>query len=244
MSNRRMQWIAAMLLVCGLAWAAPRPATAQPPPGSDEDLYEDPYADDDVYEADRFAVGFGAGIVLPDQEGRNDGEIYYSANFRIRVLGRDGERRGRDGEDYNERHNQRHYRGRYPAGYGAGGGIQGYLEPEIGYWERSERDDNAEDLLLGLNLVGVVPTRNADFFLGVGFGLHFFDGEIRLRDVDGSVISRVDLADERLGGNLQVGVEVYLTPSLGIFGTGRLDILEDQPFDRQTKVYGGLRFHF
>lgn len=245
MRNRRMHWIAAAWLVCGLAWVAPSPGTAQPPPGSQEDLYEDPYADAEIYETDRFALGFGAGIVLADDDrGNDDGEIYYSANFRWRVTGRARRDRSRGDDDYNQRHNQRHYRGRYPAGYAAGGGIQGYLEPEIGYWERSESGNQVEDLLLGINLLGVVPTRNADFFLGVGFGFHFFDGGIQIRDAAGNIVDGIDLSEDRLGGNLHVGVEVYLTPSLGIFGAGRVDILEDEPFDRQTKVWGGLRVHF
>lgn len=245
MRNRPVDWTAMALLAFGLTWVAPRPAAAQPPPGSEEDLYQDPYADQEVYEADRFAIGFGAGIVLvDDNRGNDDGEIYYSANFRWRVLGRDGRRRDRDAGDYNQQHNQRHYRGRYPAGYNPGGGIQGYLEPEIAYWKRSGDGSTAEDLLLGLNLVGVVPTRNADFFLGVGFGFHNFDGELLVRDDAGRQVDRVDLSKDRIGGNLQVGVEIYLTSSLGIFGTGRLDILEDEPFDRQTKIWGGLRAHF
>lgn len=237
----RFQWIVPVLAAAGLAWLLPVACWAQAQ-GSQGDLYQDPYADEGGYQSNRLALGFGAGIVLPNENGGENGEVYYSANFRWRVWGRGGRPRDHQDEDYNQRHNQRHYRGRYPGQ--TSGGIQGYLEPEVGYWKRSDSGNDVKDLLIGLNLLGVVPTRNADFYLGVGFGIHSFDGTTTIRDAAGDILSRTDLSKDRLGGNLQVGVEVYVTPRMGIFGTGRLDILEDQPFDRQTKIWGGLRFHF
>jgi hypothetical protein len=204
--------------------------------------YEDLYEQEDEYEGDRTAFALGAGIVLPQENGREDGEVYFAASLRWRLGGRrqDG---GGAPADYNERHNQRHVRGRYPGASGDGG-IRGHLEPEVGYWRRSETDREAEDLMLGLNLVGVVPTRSADFYLGVGFGIHQIDGELLTRDTAGQVVDRLDLNDTRLGANVHVGVELHLGRRAGIFGSGRLDILEDEPFDRQTKIWGGVRFHF
>lgn len=242
MKGRGTRWGLLMVTALLLALLGPSTALAQAPGGGDEP-YEDVYEDQGAYDADTKAFGIGAGIVQPDGEG----EVYFSANFRWRV-GHDGRRdRSSRGEAYsqdayNERYNRQHYRGGYP---GAGEGIRAYLEPEIGYWSRSESEGrrDEEDILLGLNLVGVVPTRAADFFLGVGFGVHFVDGERLTSDGQGGLISE-DLGDTRLGGNLQVGVEVSLSQSVGLFGTGRLDILEDQPNDRQTKIWGGLRFHF
>lgn len=204
-----------------------------------QDDYYDQYDDDDYDEQVR-SLGLGAGIVRPD----GDGEIYFGLNFRYRI--NKGDDRDRDDDryedaDYNERHNRSHSRGSYRGGTDEG--IRAYIEPEIGYWEQS--DDNAgdrEDLLVGVNLVGVVPTRAADFFLGVGVGLHFTDGRLVTADGDDVVVRELD--ESRLGANIQVGVELEMTESVGIFGAARLDILEDKPDDSQTKIWLGLRFHF
>lgn len=164
-------------------------------------------------------LGLGAGLVSPEG---GDAEIYYSAALRFRI-NRHADEPVWDGESY---------RGRPPAE----GGIRGYLEPEVGYWSRSEAGDEADDLLVGLNLIGVVPTRGADFYLGVGFGYHFFDSKFVANNV------LVEDSDDRLGGNLQVGVDVNLNRTVALFGTGRLDILDGDRDNRQTKVYLGLRF--
>jgi hypothetical protein len=244
MRGPRRQWPFALLLALGIAAFMPHTTAAQASGTSSQAQYEDLYEEEAEYEDNRLAFGLGAGIVLPQENGREDGEIYLGANFRWRLGGRrQGEGSGGSG-DYNERHNQRHYRGRYPGAYAGEGGIRGHLEVEVGSWQRSETDRDAEDLLVGLNLVGVVPTRSADFFLGVGFGVHFFDGELLTRNQSGQVVDRLDLNDTRLGANVHVGVELHVGRHAGIFGCGRLDILEDQPFDRQTKIWGGLRFHF
>lgn len=235
------------LSACLLGLMAANTAAAQAPE-DDPTEYENLYRQEEQvdYDDDRFAIAVGAGIVLPeDALGRDDGEIYYSAAFRWRLRGRETDeyrRRGRRddrGGDYNERHNNDHYRGQYPGG-SSSGGIRGFLEPEIGYWKKSDGGRDIEDTLIGLNLVGVVPTRFADFFLGVGFAAHQLDGVT----VDEDGLTDLDLSETRIGGNVQVGVELYVSEGFGVFGTGRLDILEDQPFDRQTKVWGGLRWHF
>jgi hypothetical protein len=174
----------------------------------------------DDHERDRdFQLGLGVGLVEPEV----DTEIYYSAAFRFRI-DRYGDQPVWDGD---------YYRGRPPADTG----IRGYLEPEVGYWSRSDGGDEESDLLVGLNLIGVVPTRGADFFLGVGFGLHFAD--TKLTDLGGQ---RIDESDENLGGNLQVGVDVNVSEKVALFGTGRLDIVEGNRNERQTKVFVGLRF--
>lgn len=244
MTRRGNRWLAATAMMLALLLGWTQTSRAQ---SSTNDQYEDVYGDEDVYDEDNMALGLGAGIVLPNDDGNEDGEIYYALNFRWRIFDHDeddGDRDDTSASGYNERHNRRHYRGRYPGEAGSDAGIRGFIEPEVAYWKRSEEDREAEDLLLGLNLVGVVPTRSADFFFGVGFGYHLLDGESILRDNTGREIARVDLKDERLGGNVQVGVELHVSESMGLFGSGRLDILEDKPFDRQTKVWGGIRFHF
>lgn len=247
MIDRRMTWVPPTLLVLCLAGLVPGTVKAQSSSAQDDTVYEDEYDNEDQYEDNRYAFGIGAGIVLPNDEGRDNGEIYYSANFRWRIFDRnhrDYDKNDKSGDAYNARHNRHHDRGRYPGERGDSG-IRGYIEPEVGYWKRSDKDaGEAEDLHLGINLVGVVPTRSADFFVGVGFGYHLLDGEVLRRNSAGTIVQIVDASDDRLGANLQVGVELHVSESFGVFGAGRLDILEDEPFDRQTKIWGGLRWHF
>jgi opacity protein-like surface antigen len=244
MKCSRTPWAVTSSLALLFTWLAAQPAHAQTPSGQDDTVYEDEY-DEGEPSAQRYAFGFGAGIVLPNFEGNEDGEIYYSANFRWRLFDR-SRNSGRDttsGSAYNERHNSSHDRGRYP-GASADSGIRGYLEPEIGYWQRSEEDAEVDDLMVGVNLVGVVPTRSADFFVGVGFALHQLDADLDIRNGAGEVVDTLSVDDTRFGATVHVGVELHLSESVGVFGTGRLDILDDEPFDRQTKIWGGIRFHF
>ena len=168
----------------------------------------------------------GLDTVIVTAEDAEEAEIMLSAGLRIRIGQRNDEPVW-DGD---------HYRGRPPSG----NGIRGYIEPEIQYWSGGGDNTDIDDLLLGVNLIGVVPTRNADYYLGVGFGLHFFDAV--LTDEDGVVLQEDD--DEKLGGNLQVGVDVNVSDNVALFGTGRLDILEGGLAERQTKVTVGLRFKF
>jgi hypothetical protein len=237
-----MKWLAVPVAALVLALAMPQLAVAQ------DDGYDALYEEDNyVREEDNenLSLGLGIGLVKPD----GDGEIYYSAALRFRIgkRGDDDEdhdrsdrREGESLDDYNRRHNARHDRGRRSGGNNEG--IRGYLEPEVGYWARSANNPgefDQKDLLVGINLIGVVPTRNADFFFGAGFGLHFTDSDF-LNDLG---ILDND-SQSRLGGNVQFGVDVNLSRSLAVFGLGRLDILQDRPNDRQTKVQVGLRFKF
>jgi hypothetical protein len=171
----------------------------------------------------------GLGIGLVDPEDSESSEVYGSAALRIRIGGGGGE--AGDGQWDGD-----HYRGRPP--HDRSGGIVGYLEPEIGHWQGGGANEDFEDLLAGINLVGVVPTRTADYYLGVGFGVHFFDAELR---TPAGVLQE---DDERFGGNLHVGVDVNLSPNTALFGTGRVDLLEGDVAERQTKVYAGLRLKF
>lgn len=209
-------WIRTPLLV-GLAIAAllafGDTAQAQ---GNDNDR-----ADDGGRE---MQLGLGVGLV--DAEDADEAEVMFSGALRIRIGQRNDEPVW-DGD---------HYRGRPPEA----SGIRGYIEPEVQYWSGGGDRTDIDDLLLGVNLVGVVPTRNADYFLGVGFGYHFFDATIR--DADDLVV--LEDSDGKLGGNLHVGVDVNVGDKTALFGVGRLDILEGGVAERQTKVLVGLRLKF
>jgi hypothetical protein len=163
------------------------------------------------YEAgsvDNYALSLGLGLV--DPEGAT--EPYYAAALRIRLGDHDRSR-----EDLRDE------------------GIHGYIEPEIGYWSR---DSANQDLLVGANLIGVVPFRRVDYTFGVGAGIHFLDFTLRDRDVV------IEESEEALGVNAQFGIDVHLSESTALFGVGRIDLVEGDVHELQNKVYLGVRFFF
>lgn len=176
----------------------------------------------------RFALGLGFGIVRPE----TSGEFYFNGSLRIRIHG-DREDRG----DYYDRET-RPVRQRDE-------GIRAYIEPEIGFWNSNAGGRDVDDTLLGVNIVGVVPTRHADYFIGAGVGMHFFDSSLDGLDPDGIAFPEdllLEGSDERVGVNIHVGVDINLSPKVALFGVGRLDLIEDAPEDTQEKIYLGLRF--
>lgn len=172
---------------------------------------------DDDYEEEegepRFALGVGLGLVEPS----DDVEPYLNASLRIRIGGSDD-----DGDRDDS-------------------GIRGYLEPEVGYWETSSGDDggpSGSDLLLGANLVGVMPLGAIDSFFGVGAGVHFVDAQLLdSQDFSGD-------SETKLGLNAQFGLDVYLSRNVSLFGAGRFDLVQDSEDSVQSKVYLGLRCRF
>lgn len=203
-------------VLCALAAAPGASVQAQEERRDDR---RDRRDDRDDRDHDRFALGLAAGVVEPDDAG----EIYYLANFRIRLFGGDDERREDDWR------------------YASRGDIRAYLEPEVGYWERSEDRLSESDLNVGINAIGVVPGRTVDYFFGVGLGLHFLDTQI---DVADPAVPDVDESDEHFGGNFQVGLDIHLGRTVSLFGAGRFDVIEGVDETLQGKVYMGLRFWF
>jgi hypothetical protein len=162
---------------------------------------------------DRFALGVGAGLVEP----LNEVENYYMASLRIRFSGREGDSRQAAGDE----------------------GIIGYLEPEVGYWSPNGNDrGTGDDLLLGVNLVGVIPLGPVDTFLGVGAGAHFIDSTLLTNDAGGSG------KETKLGVNAQFGLDLFITRRLSAFGVGRFDLVQGSDDRVQSKVYLGLRGRF
>lgn len=169
--------------------------------------------DDEGNDNDRFALGVGIGLVEP----LNEVETYYMASLRIRVSGRGGDSEGGDRGDQ---------------------GITGYLEPEIGYWKSTADGIDGSDLLLGVNLVGVVPLGAVDSFFGVGAGVHSIDQSLQENSAEFSG------SNTKFGANAQFGLDLYITRKLSAFGTGRFDLVQGSKDRVQTKVYLGLRGRF
>lgn len=167
---------------------------------------------DNRNEIRRFALGVGIGLVEP----LNKTETYYMASLRIRTSGRDS--RDRRGPDE---------------------GITGYLEPEVGYWTSSDKNrPKGSDLLLGVNLIGVVPLGSVDSFFGVGAGAHFIDASLAEND------TTLNGRDTKFGANAQFGIDLYINHTLSAFGTGRFDLVQGSSNRVQSKVYLGLRGRF
>lgn len=159
-----------------------------------------------------YALGVGVGLVEAGQT-----ENYLTAALRIRV-GRDG-----DDEDKGGRRDR---------------GIEGYVEPEIGYWESSDDRIEGSDLLVGVNLIGAMPFSRAETFIGVGVGAHFIDAQVLEAD------PTLDDSETKIGANAQFGIDLRLSRSLSAFGTGRFDLVQGSVENVQTKVYLGLRARF
>lgn len=174
-----------------------------------DDRYSEDGEDNDY---NRFAFGAGIGLVEPlDQV-----ETYFMAALRIRAGGRD---RG--------------------SGRAEDEGITGYIEPEVGYWESSgEERAKGSDLLLGMNLIGVVPLGNVDSFFGVGAGVHIIDSALLEND------PTLDGSDSKFGANSQFGIDLYITDNISAFGAGRFDLVQGSEDKVQSKVYLGLRARF
>jgi len=169
--------------------------------------------DDDEDDTYNYALGVGVGLV----EARET-EDYLTAALRIRV-GRDGD----EDEDGGRRRDR---------------GIEGYIEPEIGYWESSNDAIDGSDLLVGVNLIGAMPFSRAESYIGVGVGAHFIDAALLEADPN------LDDDETKLGVNAQFGIDLRVTRSVSAFGTGRFDLVQGSDENVQTKIYLGLRARF
>jgi hypothetical protein len=116
--------------------------------------------------------------------------------------------------------------------------MKGFLEAEVGYWKDSELQPYESDLLIGMNIIGVLPTRAVDFFFGGGVSVHFI-GESDLLEEDETLDGGA-----RFGANIQFGVDMNLTDPVAFFILGRYDILEGEIVDFQAKILVGARFRF
>jgi hypothetical protein len=158
-----------------------------------------------------WALGAGAGVVDPE----TTAATYWSLTLRRR-LGR------KPGED--------------PAVPEAG--LRAYLEAEYGHFSSTTGATEIKDDFVGLNLVGVVPARVVDIFLGIGFGPHFQTTTV------GSGAASTSTDATHFGANAQFGVELKAGVRVGFFGAGRLDVVSGTVGSRQSKIWGGVRYYF
>ena len=171
-------------------------------------------------ELDRFGIGIGIGLVdLSDSIDDSSTETYIAASFRV-LLG-----------DKDKKRDDSH--------------VVAYLEPEISYWESDNRlplttggsvVNSQSDLMIGLNIIGVVPFDRVNYFIGAGLSIHSFDSGLNL---DGISIDD----EETFGVNIQTGLDVHITDKVDVFGLLRLDLVEDVQ-EEQAKIVLGLRFNF
>ena len=168
-------------------------------------------------EGGRFSIGLGAGMV--QSSGSTD--PYFTANLRSRI-------------GYREAGDERQ------------GSIQGFVEPEVGYWTRDNGGIDSKDTMLGVNLGGSVRLRSFEYFIAGGVGYHMID-----REVQGNGRS---ISDDSVGVNVQFGFDVRMSEAVSLFGVSRFDLVQvddsplvtssdKSPDDQQTKVYLGVRIH-
>jgi hypothetical protein len=116
--------------------------------------------------------------------------------------------------------------------------MKGFLEAEFGYWSDSELTPVERDLLIGINAIGVLPTRSVDFFFGGGLGAHF------LRASAGQDDDEPFEDSTKFGANVQFGVDLNFTQPVSFFALGRYDLLVGGVVDYQPKILFGGRFRF
>jgi opacity protein-like surface antigen len=76
-----------------------------------------------------------------------------------------------------------------------------------------------------------------DTYIGAGLGAHRLDADLLSAPTSTS-------KQTKLGVNAQFGLDVYVTHSVSLFGTGRFDIVQDARKSVQAKAYLGLRARF
>ena len=163
-----------------------------------------------------YALGFGAGIVRVEEQGLTT----FTGNFRFNWWDED-----RDEDKV----------GRV---LGSRNRMKGFLEAEVGYWKDSEITPVESDLLIGINAIGVLPTRSADFFFGGGVGAHFLRASAIQDDEEPFEDST------KFGANIQFGVDLNFTQPVSFFAMGRYDLLLGDVVDFQSKILLGVRFRF
>ncbi len=115
------------------------------------------------------------------------------------------------------------------------------VEPEIGYWRRSEGvpglfEVSLSDFSVGGHVLLLLPAADRlQVFVGGGPGVHFLRGAVGFFGLEASE------TETKFGVHLLGGVEADVAESLAVFGAGHFDLVSEA---NQFKVYGGLRYKF
>jgi hypothetical protein len=113
------------------------------------------------------------------------------------------------------------------------------LEPEVGYWKKSESvpglvDVSIKDLNFGVNVLYQFPTSGSlRFSAGAGLGAHVLKGAVGVLGFSESA------SETKLGGQLLAGLDLKVSSAVALFANARYDLVSDF---NQFKVYGGVRF--
>jgi len=119
------------------------------------------------------------------------------------------------------------------------------VEPEAGYWKRTETvagvELSLEDLNFGGSALIIIPADRVEIWGGAGGGGHRLKGTL----APGLGLSASE-SRTKFGWHLLGGIDIKLSDHAAVFGAGRYDRIKgDAAQDERdldlTKLYGGLR---
>jgi opacity protein-like surface antigen len=112
------------------------------------------------------------------------------------------------------------------------------IEPEVGYWKKSESvpglvDVSIKDLNVGANVLYLAAAgENVTVSVGGGIGAHFLKGAVGVLGFQESD------SETKLGGQILAGVDFKVAQNVALFASVRCDLVSDF---NQFKAYGGIR---
>lgn len=113
------------------------------------------------------------------------------------------------------------------------------IEPEVGYWKKSESvpgliDASVKDINVGANVLYLIPSGEKLLIsLGGGVGAHFLKGAVGVLGFEESE------SETKFGGQLLAGLDFEVAANVALFANVRYDLVSDF---NQFKAYGGIRF--
>src|SRR5262249_53935489 len=124
--------------------------------------------------------------------------------------------------------------------------ISGFLalEPEVGYWKKTETflgvESSLEDLSFGGSALIIIPASRIELWGGGGAGGHRIKGKLA------GFGTSVSESQTKFGWHFLGGIDLKLSDHAAIFGAGRYDRVKGdatagEPDLDETKFYAGLR---
>jgi len=113
------------------------------------------------------------------------------------------------------------------------------IEPEVGYWKKSESvpglvDVSVKDLNVGANVLYLVKAgKDVTVSLGGGAGAHFLKGAVGVLGFEESD------TETKFGAQILAGLDFKIATNVALFADVRYDFVSDL---NQFKAYGGIRF--